>query len=144
MSQSYLCIGGPYDGKITETPGDAPYLEYVEVESLRPIKFIPSMDISAPLLKRSCYERQYLMTKDGHIAIMVDENITLYQAMKKLIEGYSPMPSTSKKQEKFMRAVAHDKKFAGKVGVPQAVGKEFAAADKAKAAKKSSGKKKGK
>jgi len=35
------------------------------------------------------------------------------------------MPSTSAKQEKFMRAVAHSPKFAKKVGVPQSVGKEF-------------------
>ena len=42
------------------------------------------------------------------------------------------MPSTSKKQEKFMRAVAHSPEFAEKVGVPQSVGKEFAAEDKKK------------
>jgi hypothetical protein len=35
------------------------------------------------------------------------------------------MPSTSAKQERFMRAVAHSPKFAKKVGVPQSVGKEF-------------------
>ncbi len=35
------------------------------------------------------------------------------------------MPATSKKQEKFMRAVAHSKDFAKKVGVPQSVGREF-------------------
>ena len=35
------------------------------------------------------------------------------------------MPSTSAKQEKFMRAVANSPKFAKKVGVPQSVGKEF-------------------
>jgi hypothetical protein len=40
------------------------------------------------------------------------------------------MPSTSPKQARFMAAVAHNKKFAGKVGVPQAVGKEFNSADK--------------
>lgn len=42
------------------------------------------------------------------------------------------MPSTSKAQEDFMRAVAHSRKFAKKVGVPQEVGKEFNEADKAK------------
>ena len=42
------------------------------------------------------------------------------------------MPSTSKKQHNFMEAVAHDPKFAKKAGVPQSVGKDFAAADKAK------------
>lgn len=42
------------------------------------------------------------------------------------------MPSTSEKQEKFMRAVAHSPEFAKKVGVPQEVGKEFNDADKAK------------
>ncbi len=31
-----------------------------------------------------------------------------------------------------MRAIAHSPKFAKKAGVPQAVGKEFAAADKGK------------
>jgi hypothetical protein len=35
------------------------------------------------------------------------------------------MPAVSKKQEKFMQAVANNPKFAKKVGVPQSVGKEF-------------------
>ena len=35
------------------------------------------------------------------------------------------MPAVSKKQEKFMQAVAHSPKFAKKVGVPQSVGREF-------------------
>ena len=35
------------------------------------------------------------------------------------------MPSVSKKQEKFMQAVAHNPKFAKAAGVPQSVGKEF-------------------
>lgn len=39
------------------------------------------------------------------------------------------MPSTSKKQERFMAAVAHDPAFAQKVDVPQSVGKEFNEAD---------------
>jgi hypothetical protein len=39
--------------------------------------------------------------------------------------GVKPVPSTSAKQEKFMRAVANSPKFAKKVGVPQSVGKEF-------------------
>lgn len=42
------------------------------------------------------------------------------------------MPATSKKQAKFMQAVAHSPEFAKKVGVKQSVGKEFAAADKGK------------
>lgn len=41
------------------------------------------------------------------------------------------MPSKSKKQHNLMEAVAHDPKFAKKVGIPQKVGKDFAAADKA-------------
>lgn len=45
------------------------------------------------------------------------------------------MPSKSEKQAKFMRAVSHSKEFADKVDVPQSVGKEFEAADKAKAKK---------
>jgi hypothetical protein len=40
------------------------------------------------------------------------------------------MPSSSKKQHKFMEAVAHNPAFAKKVGVPQSVGKEFSNADK--------------
>ena len=40
------------------------------------------------------------------------------------------MPSKSKKQHNFMEAIAHSEKFAKKVGVPQSVGKDFAAADK--------------
>ena len=40
------------------------------------------------------------------------------------------MPSVSKKQADFMRAVAHSPEFAKKAGVPQSVGKEFSNADK--------------
>jgi hypothetical protein len=40
------------------------------------------------------------------------------------------MPSKTLKQHKFMEAIAHSPKFAKKVGVPQSVGKDFAAADK--------------
>jgi hypothetical protein len=40
------------------------------------------------------------------------------------------VPSTSKKQADFMRAVAHSPEFAKKAGVPQSVGKEFSNADK--------------
>ena len=40
------------------------------------------------------------------------------------------MPSTSKKQHRFMEAVAHNPSFAKKVGVPQSVGKDFSTADK--------------
>ena len=42
------------------------------------------------------------------------------------------MPSTSKKQHNFMEAIAHSPSFAKKAGVPQSVGKDFAAADKGK------------
>lgn len=42
------------------------------------------------------------------------------------------MPSKSKAQHKLMEAVAHNSKFAKTVGIPQKVGKEFAAADKRK------------
>ena len=40
------------------------------------------------------------------------------------------MPSKSKKQKRFMAAVANNPKFAKKVGVSQEVGREFADADK--------------
>lgn len=40
------------------------------------------------------------------------------------------MPSSSKKQADFMRAVAHSPAFAKKVGVPMSVGQDFASADK--------------
>ena len=46
------------------------------------------------------------------------------------------MPSVSKKQENFMRAVAHNKEFADKVGVKQEVGEDFEAADKAQSPQK--------
>jgi len=42
------------------------------------------------------------------------------------------MPSKSKKQEKTMRAAAHNPEFAKKVGIPQKVAKEYETADKAK------------
>lgn len=49
------------------------------------------------------------------------------------------MPSVSKKQANLMRAVAHSPSFAKKVGIPQSVGRDFAAADKGKFVKKYSG-----
>jgi hypothetical protein len=42
------------------------------------------------------------------------------------------MPSVSKKQHNFMEMIAHSPKMAKKAGVPQSVGKDFAAADKGK------------
>jgi hypothetical protein len=45
------------------------------------------------------------------------------------------MPSKSKKQHNLMEAVAHNKAFAKKVGIPQSVGKDFAEADKGKSFK---------
>lgn len=41
------------------------------------------------------------------------------------------MPSTSRAQHDLMAAVANDPKFAKKAGVPQSVGADFVAADKA-------------
>ncbi len=40
------------------------------------------------------------------------------------------MPSKSRSQNRLMEGVAHNPAFAKKVGIPQKVGKEFAAADK--------------
>ncbi len=40
------------------------------------------------------------------------------------------MPSKSPKQARMMRAAAHDKKFAKKVGIPQKVAREFVQADR--------------
>jgi hypothetical protein len=42
------------------------------------------------------------------------------------------MPSTSKKQEKLMRAAAHNPAFAKKVGVPQHIAADFVRADEAR------------
>lgn len=42
------------------------------------------------------------------------------------------MPAVSKKQERFMQAVAHNKDFAKKVDVPQSVGREFTKGSKMK------------
>lgn len=42
------------------------------------------------------------------------------------------MPSKSKSQERLMQAVANNPKFAKKVGIPQSVGRDFAAADRNK------------
>jgi hypothetical protein len=41
------------------------------------------------------------------------------------------MPSKTKKQSKFMQAVANNPKFAERVGVSQSVGREFVGKDKA-------------
>jgi hypothetical protein len=43
------------------------------------------------------------------------------------------MPSSTPKQARFMRAVAHNPGFAKKVGVPQNVARDFEAADRNKA-----------
>lgn len=40
------------------------------------------------------------------------------------------MPSKSKKQARTMQAAAHNPAFARKMGIPQKVAREFAAADK--------------
>lgn len=45
------------------------------------------------------------------------------------------MPSVSKAQMNFMQAVEHSAAFAKKVGVPQSVGQDFVAADKARGKK---------
>ena len=42
------------------------------------------------------------------------------------------MPSVSGPQHRLMGEVAHNPAFAKKVGIPQSVGKDFAAADKGK------------
>lgn len=42
------------------------------------------------------------------------------------------MPSKTPKQARTMRAAAHDRAFAKKVGIPQRVAKEFVKADKKK------------
>jgi len=42
------------------------------------------------------------------------------------------MPSKSKKQARFMAAIAHSPEFAKKAGVPQSVGEEFNKADAGK------------
>lgn len=46
------------------------------------------------------------------------------------------MPSSTKKQHNFMEAIAHNKAFAKKVGVPQSVGEDFSNADKGKTFKR--------
>lgn len=46
------------------------------------------------------------------------------------------MPSKSKAQHKLMAAVAHNKAFSKKVGIPQSVGKDFMETDKGKKFKK--------
>tara|TARA_R110001592_G_scaffold42260_1_gene137282 strand:+ start:1443 stop:1727 length:285 start_codon:yes stop_codon:yes gene_type:complete len=46
------------------------------------------------------------------------------------------MPTKSKKQEKFMQAVANNPKFAKKVGVKQSIGREFTKEKEMKKVKK--------
>lgn len=46
------------------------------------------------------------------------------------------MPSKSEKQARTMRAAAHDKEFADKVGIPQDVAREYVEADKKERDKK--------
>jgi hypothetical protein len=47
------------------------------------------------------------------------------------------VPSRSKAQARLFQAVAHSKKFADKVDIPQSVGREFNEADKRKARRSS-------
>jgi hypothetical protein len=47
------------------------------------------------------------------------------------------VPSVSRKQKRFMQAVAHSPEFAAKVDVPQSVGREFHEADKRKTRRES-------
>jgi hypothetical protein len=47
------------------------------------------------------------------------------------------MPSKSVQQHRFMEAAAHNSTFAEKAGIPQKVAKEFLAADKSAAKRKS-------
>ena len=49
-------------------------------------------------------------------------------------EGF--MPSKSPAQHRLMEAVAHNPKFAKKVGIPQSVGRDFSLADMAKGKKR--------
>jgi hypothetical protein len=53
------------------------------------------------------------------------------------------MPSSSKKQSDFMRAVAKNPSFAKKVGVSQSVGQDFSSADKGRKFAKGGDMKKG-
>jgi len=46
------------------------------------------------------------------------------------------MPSKSKAQHDLMQAVANNSEFAKKMGIPQSVGRDFAAADRNKKVKK--------
>lgn len=48
------------------------------------------------------------------------------------------MPSKSPAQHRLMEGVAHNPTFAKKVGIPQSVGEDFAAADAAKGTKSAS------
>lgn len=41
------------------------------------------------------------------------------------------MPTTSAPQQRLMLGVAHNPKFAAKVGIPQSVGRDFVEADQA-------------
>jgi hypothetical protein len=50
-----------------------------------------------------------------------------------------PVPATSKKQERFMQAVANNPEFAKKVGVPTSVGREFTKGKDMKKMKKMAG-----
>jgi hypothetical protein len=46
------------------------------------------------------------------------------------------MPSSTPKQARTMRGVAHDPQLSKKLGIPQSVARDFVAADKKKPAKR--------
>lgn len=67
------------------------------------------------------------LTDKGH-RLMLEYGRSTDLGRKLLME--KTMPSTSKKQAKFMRAAAKNKKFAAKAKIKQSVARDFHNADK--------------
>ena len=59
------------------------------------------------------------------------DSIALLKSAILYLKKKIAMPSKSKAQDRFMKAVAHNRGFAKKVGVKQSVGREFSKADQA-------------
>lgn len=73
-----------------------------------------------------------LTIRDGRLmppeiceVISEDEGLVFFRGEIINVNEESKMPTKSAKQEKLMQAVAHNKAFAKKVGIPQSVGKEM-------------------
>ena len=107
--------------------------EIIKIKNFRPMVFIHVDASPLGFRKGSLYldSKVFFDVLESHFEKPSPEDwLSVLQPQE------TTMPSKTKKQHNFMEAVAHSPAFAKKAGVPQSVGKDFAAADKGKTFKK--------